>query len=803
MGTSAYFRAFVSATRSSQPPLADEQCVLVDARSLFEDRTPDGLSALGPSAADSATPCHGEPWSEGAPVIEPAKPVEPTTELAELESATRDRLTPDQKAVVLGFVVFVIAVMLAAVTPGFFAFRMPEEWLYVVALFVGFWGSTRLGVKLVSVTQSYSYSLNEVVLVLGLLFVDPIWALAARLIAHLCECVAFSKSPPLKCLFNASLASYEVALAYAILHTLSGGSVTPSLWLWAVVHVAVFASMLTSALFVKSVMSFYERNLLVSVRLETTSVLMTSLPSSTVAAAIGMATLVEPWLGLAVSSVAPIVWRVVAFHAKIEFDASHDRLTGLSNRNFFENWVNDACSVPDSSGAVFLMDLDRFKEVNDAFGHDAGDRLLQACSRRLTNAVPPGATVGRFGGDEFVIHVPNMGADEAVALAQKLTEVIDEPFALSEASVAVTSSIGIAIAPGNGNNSSILLRRADIAMYESKRNYSRVTLYDPSLDESNAARLSLIADLRQALSDDQLDVHYQPKVNVSSGVVESAEALARWHHPELGPIRPDMFVELAEQAGMIEPLTDAVMGKATTSAAAWQRRGWHIGVAVNISAQSLLDERLVDMVAKHLTQTGLDPRLLTLEITESTMMVDPGRTDHMLSRLTDVGVQISIDDFGTGYSSLSSLGQLPVSELKIDRSFVTDMESNQSSAVIVRSTIELAHNLDLRIVAEGVETQSILAELSGLRCDLAQGYGISPPLPYDQIAAWIAARTRSSETSWRWGDLTDASGVSGVSVPDAPPLSKELVETELEMAVERVRQMETEGDPADPPRAAF
>ena len=425
------------------------------------------------------------------------------------------------------------------------------------------------------------------------------------------------------------------------------------------------------------------------------------------------------------------------FHSQIQHEATHDRLTGLPNRAYFEAWIDQSLAMSGRQGSVLLVDLDRFKEINDTFGHHAGDQVLEAVSDRINACCDPNDLASRFGGDEFALFMPNANATQAAERAEVLSESLEAPFEIGAATVAIASSIGIATSPDHGHDPSTLIRRADIAMYDAKRRHVRSAIFSDDLEENDSVRLALLGDLRSALEDHTLDVHFQPKVSVETGEVIAAEALVRWNHPERGYISPEVFVSLAEQAGLIEELTRQVLAKSLESAAEWHRRGWLISVAVNVSAQSLLDEELEPLVAGELAQVGLDPACLTLEITESTMMGDPARTHRILRGLSDLGVRLSVDDFGTGFSSLVNLRHLPVSELKIDRSFVSEMMMESNDEVIVRSTIDLGHNLGLEVVAEGVENDSIRDRLAELGCDILQGYGISRPLPRDTFAHFV------------------------------------------------------------------
>lgn len=421
---------------------------------------------------------------------------------------------------------------------------------------------------------------------------------------------------------------------------------------------------------------------------------------------------------------------------QMQFDATHDRLTLLANRGRFEQFVDNA-GRSGGHGAVFLIDLDRFKQINDAFGHHAGDTLLIEAGRRVRHACVIDDAVSRFGGDEFAVFLPNVSADEAATIAASISEWLERPFDIESAKVAVGASIGIAMMPEHGDRASRLIRRADIAMYDAKARRIQSSMYRDSLDKNDSNRSVLLNDLRTALRDNQISVHFQPQVDISTRRLTGAEALARWDHPTKGRIQPDHFIELAEQAGLIEELTGQVLLLACQANARWRALGFDINVAVNISPQSLLDERLGPMVEETLRSTTIDPQRLMLEITESTMMADDERSHRVLHQLSGLGVQVSVDDFGTGFSSLVNLRRLPVNELKIDRSFISSMQHQPDDEAIVRSTVQLGHNLGLNIVAEGVETEEVMDLLSSFGCDTAQGFGISRPLPAEAFEVWL------------------------------------------------------------------
>jgi diguanylate cyclase (GGDEF)-like protein/PAS domain S-box-containing protein len=421
-----------------------------------------------------------------------------------------------------------------------------------------------------------------------------------------------------------------------------------------------------------------------------------------------------------------------------------DQLTGLPNRALLRDRAQQALRLAGRQGvtaALLLLDLDRFKEVNDTLGHHHGDLLLQQVAERLHGSLRGSDTVARLGGDEFAVLLPQIaGVQEAKVVADKLSAAIEAPFAVDGLSLDVDVSIGVAVYPDHASDPNELLQRADVAMYAAKATHAPYTIYDPSLDQHNPRRLGLLGQLRRALAAGELVVHYQPKADVRSGRILGMEALVRWQHPEHGLLGPGEFVPLAETTGLIRPLTAHVLDAALRQCRAWQDAGRELSVAVNLSTRCLLDLTLPDQITALLEDTGVAPQRLVLEITESAIMTDPTRALEILNRLHVLGVQLAIDDFGTGYSSMAYLKSLPVDELKVDRSFVKHLRDNQSDAVIVRSTVDLGHNLGLRVVAEGVEDQATWQELATLGCDSVQGYYLARPMPAAELVAWLATQ---------------------------------------------------------------
>jgi diguanylate cyclase (GGDEF)-like protein/PAS domain S-box-containing protein len=427
---------------------------------------------------------------------------------------------------------------------------------------------------------------------------------------------------------------------------------------------------------------------------------------------------------------------------EIEHQALHDALTDLPNRTLFHDRVEQALRTARRTGGgvcVMLIDLDRFKEVNDTLGHASGDVLLQEVARRLRAPVRECDTVARLGGDEFGVLAAGIASPaDALVLAEKLREALAESIAVAGLALEVESSIGIALAPDHGLDVETLIRHADVAMYVSKVTHNPA-LYSPETDHHSRVRLTLVADLRRALEREELVVYYQPQACATTGAVRTMEALVRWEHPVHGLLTPDQFVPVAEQTGLIRPLTLYMLDAALRQCAEWRRSGYDVAVAVNITGRDLLDLRFPEQVAAAIAHAGVEAEALELEITESTIMADAARARSVLVQLSELGVRLAIDDFGSGHSSLGYLKRLPIDVLKIDRSFVMNMADGSDDAVIVRSTIDLGHNLGLQVVAEGVETQEALAQLMELGCDSVQGYFLGRPQPTDAVE-WMVRR---------------------------------------------------------------
>ncbi|WP_016832394.1 EAL domain-containing protein [Herbaspirillum lusitanum] len=418
-----------------------------------------------------------------------------------------------------------------------------------------------------------------------------------------------------------------------------------------------------------------------------------------------------------------------------------DPLTDLPNRVQFATLLNTAIERARTTGGqchILMMDLDRFQHVNDVLGHSFGDNLLRQVGRRLEQQLErENDKVARLGGDEYAILLPATDQVEAVRQAKRILSSLEVPLSIDEQTVDLGAGIGIAGYPENGENSETLLSNAEVAMYVAKRRGSGFTVYEPSIDKSSQESLSLLSELRRALDRNEFLLYVQPKVDLASGRVVGAEALVRWMHPEKGFIGPDNFIPFAETTGFIRMLTSWMLGRTAILCSELQRRGISLKFSVNLSTRDLLDQDLPQHFADILERNSLAPSSMCLEITESAIMDDPVRAQLTLERLHAMGVELAIDDFGTGYSSLAYLKRLPVDELKIDKSFVMNMEHDADDAKIVKSTIDLGHNMGLRVVAEGLETLAVWNLLRQMGCDQAQGYFMSKPMPGDRLIEWL------------------------------------------------------------------
>jgi len=422
--------------------------------------------------------------------------------------------------------------------------------------------------------------------------------------------------------------------------------------------------------------------------------------------------------------------------------AVRDPLTGLPNRTLVMDRLRQAMREArrnEQQMALIMIDLDHFKEVNDTLGHSVGDNLLIGVGRSLGSVLREPDTLGRLGGDEFAIVLPDTDRDSATTVVDKLQTVLRNPVKVGHNSFSVGASMGVALYPAHGDDASELLKCADVAMYMAKRTRDDYAVYDPQDDQHNPDRLELLQELRAAIQQETMSIAFQPKFDLRSARVTGMEALARWIHPERTVVPPYAFIPVLEHTGLIKPFTLQILDKAAAFCKQCLDRGYQLSVAVNLSAHNLRDPNLPEQIEEILARNQLEKRFLTLEITESAIMHEPQRSLEILNALDRMGVFLSVDDFGTGYSSLSYLKRLPVKQLKIDRSFVSDMIEDRDDAMIVRSTIDLAHNLGLSTVAEGVETEEILAQLVDMGCDMAQGYLISRPLSPDDLLSYLAS----------------------------------------------------------------
>ncbi|HZQ28358.1 MAG TPA: EAL domain-containing protein [Acidimicrobiales bacterium] len=556
------------------------------------------------------------------------------------------------------------------------------------------------------------------------------------------------RKPLWKSLFNAAQFVLSMAAAAAVLHT-------AGLHMWRPHHdilaaelpVMVLAgaafflanNVLTGAAIAlasgRPIIPFLRRDFLF--QLGTTGVLLSLAPI--VVAAADDTLLLVPLLVMPIAA----VHKCASILMAKEHAALHDALTSLPNRTSFRGRVTEALGRAQRAGtatstAVVLIDLDRFKEVNDTLGYGIGDLLLQQIGPRLAGVLRDTDTIARLGGDEFAVLLPDVTSEiVAMEIADRMLEALEQHFDLPEVVVDIDASIGIALAPAHGTDADVLMQRADVAMYLAKETRSGYQVYAADRDPYSPRHLSLLHDVRHALEADQFVLYYQPKAALGSGEIVGVEALLRWMHPELGVILPDRFIPLAERSGLSRPLTLFVLEQALRQLSEWRRAGIELRMAVNLTGRNLHDPSFPVDVARLLASSGLPADSLLLEITENSVMTDPNRVLGVLKALREMGVELALDDFGTGYSSLAYLKRLPVHELKIDKSFVMNMSGDESDAVIVRSTIGLARNLRLRVVAEGVEDKAAWDELVSLGCDVAQGYFLSRPVPPAQLTAWL------------------------------------------------------------------
>jgi diguanylate cyclase (GGDEF)-like protein len=438
--------------------------------------------------------------------------------------------------------------------------------------------------------------------------------------------------------------------------------------------------------------------------------------------------------------------------------AFRDHLTGLANRTQFTSDLQDAIDTAADTGApiaVVIFNLDRFKVINDTLGYSAGDHVILEVARRVQELLRPGEKVARLGGDEFALMAPGARI-EAEALARRVADALKPPIRHLEEDIDVEPSFGISLHPTHGKDVLTLLRNADVALYAAKRVHNGLALYDPAVDISRRQHLSLLGELRTAVEHDDLLLYYQPKLSLNSGSVREVESLLRWKHPQKGMIPPGDFIPFAEQTGYIRVVTRWVLREAFAQCQRWREQGLMLRIAVNLAAADIMDRSLPDYLESLLGGHDVPPGLICLEITEGGFMEDPLYARRALEKLAGLGFKLAIDDYGTGYSSLSYLMKLPVHELKIDRSFVATMATDEDLRTIVRSTIGMGHNLGLKIVAEGVEDAAGLQALKDEGCDQVQGYFVSRPLPAAELEQWLA------KGNWNAGQAT----MTHLKVPD-------------------------------------
>ena len=430
-----------------------------------------------------------------------------------------------------------------------------------------------------------------------------------------------------------------------------------------------------------------------------------------------------------------------------EIAALHDSLTGLPNRNLLLSRLQQSLlsARAGRKPALLMIDLDHFKEINDSLGHSAGDELLGLVATRLTNAVGPRDTVARLGGDEFAVVMDETTENDATDLAQRIADALGQSFQLDEVTLNVAASVGVAMAPEVQVDANTLIRHADLALYSAKQERGRHMVYNPDCDNHKIETPALMAELRHGIDRGELRVHFQPKVSVRTGQIIGVEALVRWQHPTRGLLAPGLFLPAVENTPLIVPLTEQVIHESLRAVAHWRRNGLPISVSVNLTARQVANLDLPRQLEAALAVHGLPGDALVAEVTESCLIANPVRTRDVLNNLRSVGVGLSIDDFGTGYSSFTQLRDLPVTEIKIDKSFVTTVNGSNANAAIVKSAIDLGHNLGLHVVAEGVETHACLEVLTDMGCDVMQGYLLARPMPAGDLSGWSAGRAAEQD----------------------------------------------------------
>ncbi len=427
--------------------------------------------------------------------------------------------------------------------------------------------------------------------------------------------------------------------------------------------------------------------------------------------------------------------------------ALHDGLTDLPNRTLFTDRLKHRVTTAGRENlrfAVFMLDLDQFKDINDTLGHEVGDKVLIEVGERIRQALRDSDTAARLGGDEFAVLLHEVDDESSTMVANKIVEALEPPIVVNNKSLCVGASIGIAVYPAHGEDDTTLVRHADIAMYEAKYSGQGVSVFDVEENAKRSDRAQLVKDFESAIHNRGLDVWYQPIVNTATREINGVEALCRWEHPERGMVPPDEFIPIAEQKGFIKPLTLLVLESALKQVKEWHSRGLYIGVSINLSARNFLDTELHSDLEQLLSTHDVDGKWLTLEITEGMTINNPERALRIMNTLTNMGVGLSIDDYGTGYSSLAYLKRLPVKEVKIDRSFVLDLDSDDQNKMIVQSTVELSHAMGMTVVAEGVENQGIMDILKNYGCDKVQGYHLCRPKDSASVTSWLVDKIKGS-----------------------------------------------------------
>ncbi|MDH5649590.1 MAG: EAL domain-containing protein [Gammaproteobacteria bacterium] len=460
---------------------------------------------------------------------------------------------------------------------------------------------------------------------------------------------------------------------------------------------------------------------------------------------------VAVWIALIIST--NISRKLKAQSDEIEYQAMHDSLTSLPNRIWLQKVLEKQIRIAKKTGrgiALIMMDLDRFKEINDTLGHDVGDALLQEVGRSLQETLWKSDSIARMGGDEFALLLPIKNESHCHLALDKIIKEMETAFLLNGIPLEINASLGVAVYPTHGDDAKNLIRCAEVAMYLAKDSGDPYIIYDPEKDPHSLKRLKLTGDLRLASSKNQLLLYYQPKMDMKTHEITGVEALIRWQHPEFGFVPPDEFIPLAEQSGAIKPVTEWVLHTAIDQCTKWNRAGIALSVSVNLSARMLHDIVLPEQVQSILQQHDLPAEKLELEITETAIMMDPEKALLILNKLNSIGIRLAIDDFGTGYTSLSHLKQLPVDDIKVDKSFVMDMLTDNNDAVIVQSIINLAHSMGRTVIAEGVENRKTLTELSHLGCDTIQGYYLSRPLPANEFEGWLKSGSLPEDSELKY-----------------------------------------------------